>query len=106
MQGRWRRYVDIGEYRPIGKVVNCPHCAQPNNYCTMNGDFVPPSPKDIVFCFGCGGLSIYTDTLDVRVATAEEELEFGQHPDVVSARRAISYTSSAQLARALMAAWS
>lgn len=99
--------MDISEYQPIGKVMDCPHCGQSNDvHCIMDGKFVPPSPRDIVFCFNCGGLSIYTDTLEVRAATAEEELESGQRPDVISARRAISYTSSAQLARALLAGWS
>ena len=71
--------------------TTCPHCHRPLNAASHLGG-ATPSPGDFTICITCTKLAVFTDTLDLRLPTADELALAEQLDDVqciVTALRAV-----------------
>lgn len=96
--------METGPMDPLPEPAACPHCAAPNNaFSASDGSHVVPTEGSLSLCFHCGGLGVYLPgSLTLRVVTEDEELEHGQDPQVLQARKIISYTTDPRLATSLL----
>lgn len=55
--------------------TTCPHCGRHGDRATGTNTDDRPEPECVSVCFGCEGVSLYTDTLQLRKPTPEEAEE-------------------------------
>lgn len=52
--------------------IQCPHCKEEPFTCFSAGDYPSPEPGQWALCTFCGGISLITEEIELRLATAEE----------------------------------
>ena len=71
--------------------VACPFCGHLLDMamCSPSTPEATPSPGDLSLCINCGGLTIFTEDMGMRVPTDAEMAQAMSYPEVVQAIAAI-----------------